>query len=186
MKLKSFAAGAFVAGLLLLAAGFGIPALLTGKISSNIIGGAGMPTYSRLFFNEWGGIFPCLALTGVAMAICGLFNLLFSKTVQSGCSVKTSAIALGLSCVGGLGLGCFFDWFSIVAFHAMDQHPIEYPCSIAVGMASLGGFVALLWWYFKERKQNWSGKGIVLDVLMSILFLPAAFWWFSFFYGLIG
>jgi len=40
--------------------------------------------------------------------------------------------------------------------------------------------------YFKERKKVWFAKGLVLDVALSILFLPACFWFFTFFYGLIG
>jgi len=176
----------FAAGVLLSAVGFITPMLITGKMSANVIGGADAPTYWRLFFNEWKGIFPCLTLLGSAMAISGLFSLIFFKTVQTACPVKTSAMALALSGVGGVGLGCLAVWFSIVAFQDMDRYPIEYPASIAVGMVSFGVFVALTALYFKERKKVWFAKGLVLDVALSILFLPACFWFFTFFYGLIG
>ena len=93
---------------------------------------------------------------------------------------------MGLSCVGALGLVCVFIWFSIVSFGEMSKHPIEYPVSVLLGIVCFFAFVVLIAVYLKLRKTNWSIKGLIIDILTSIIYLPTFFYIFSYIYGLLN
>ena len=88
-------------------------------------------------------------------------RLLFSNTVKKHCNINTSTISLVLSGVGALGLVCVFVWISIVSFHEMSKHPIEYPISVFLGIVCFFTFIVLIIIYLKLRKTNWSIKGIM-------------------------
>ena len=77
------------------------------------------------------------------MLISAGFCLLFSKTVIAHCTIKTSVISIGLSGIGALGLVCAFLWFTIVSYHEMSKHPVEYPVSILLGMICFIAFSIL-------------------------------------------
>lgn len=180
MKLKRCSIAALIAGVVLFVGSFVIPFILTfrasaGQGSVGIIGGADGPTAQFLtmqLLSRWPG---CLAFLSAALVLTGLFCLIFSKTVTQVCFVKTSAVALGLSAIGGAGLYCFFLWLAMAAFHETGKHPIAYPVSVAGGVLCLMGFLGLLVLYFRERKQKWCWGGIVIDVATSILYLPTFF-----------
>ena len=106
-------------------------------------------------------------------------------TVKTHCNVNTSIISLGLSGVGALGAACALRWYIIVLFHDMSKFPIEYPTSILLGVLSPFVFIVLIVLYIKERKKNWSVKGIIIDVLTSILFLPTFFFLFMYLFEII-
>lgn len=140
--------------------------------SVGIIGGADGPTAQFLMtelLSDWPG---CLFLLAAALILSGFFCLLFSKTVARVCSVKTSAVALGLSATGGVGLYCFFAWLAMTAFHETGKHPIAYPVSVALGVVCLTAFAALLAIYFRKRRQSWSWGGLAIDVATAVLYLP--------------
>ena len=167
-------------GILLLIIGVLLPFIaLQNYISYNgaisIIGGADIPTYEVIVFGWMNGLPFCLMLLGAALSISALFCLLFSKTVKANCTIKTSALSIGLSAVGAMGITCVFIWFTIVSFHEMSKHPISYPLSKILGMLCFFAFIVLIALYFKERKNHWTVKGFFIDIFTSILYLPAFF-----------
>ena len=178
MKLKRYSLGALIAGVVLFVGSFVVPWVLAFRLSAGqgsvgIIGGADGPTAQFLtlqLLSRWPG---CLAFLSAALVLSGLFCLIFSKTVTQVCFVKTSAVALGLSAIGGAGLYCFFLRLAMTAFHETGKHPIAYPVSVAGGLLCLTGFVALLVLYFRERKQKWFWGGIAIDVATAVIYLPA-------------
>jgi hypothetical protein len=178
MKLKRYSLAALASGVVLFVGSFVVPFILTfrasaGQGSVGIIGGADGPTAQFLtmqLLSRWPG---CLAFLSAALVLSGLFCMFFSKTVTQVCSVKTSAVALGLSAIGGAGLYCFFLWLAMTAFHETGKHPIAYPVSVAGGVLCLTGFLGLLVLYFRERKQKWCWGGIAIDVATAVIYLPA-------------
>ena len=150
--------------------------------ATGIIGGADTPTYEFVVFRLMNG-WPFVAiLFGIALAVSALFCLIFSKTVKNNCNIKTTALSLMLSAVGALGLVCVTLWIVIVSFGEMSRHPISYPVSILLGMFCFFMFLVLIALYFITRKKNWSIKGIVIDVLTSILYLLPFFFAFEYLY----
>ena len=177
MKLRSFSWIVFVGGLVLALLGAAVPAFVMMWAETGIIGGAGWPTYEYCMFRVLEGFPFCMILLGGTLAVWGLFCLLFPNAVAQNCTKATSAVALGLSAFGGLGLSCFFTWYTIVSFGNMARYPVAYPCSIAAGIVALAAFLALLWVYIKLRKQSLSWRGIVIDMFTAFIFV------LPFFYG---
>lgn len=179
MKLKRCSIAALIAGAALFLVTFVVPLVLALRMpnqgSVGIIGGADSPTAQFLTMRLLSGWRGCGIFLGVGLMVSGLFGLIFSNTVDRCCELKTTGISLGLSAVGGTGLYCFLVWFAMTAFQEVGKHPVAYPVSIALGLVSLAGFCGLLALYFRQRKQNWSWGGIVIDVATSILYLPTFF-----------
>lgn len=178
MKLKKFSIIGLVVGALAILAGFGIPALTVllsdlGGHSIGIIGGADGPTAimitRRLFFGSFLGV---LTSFGIPLVLVSLFCLGFPSFVQKNFSVKTTAIALGLSATGCLGGYCFITCLAIVGFGMMDESPISYPASIIAGVLALVLFLVLFVLYCRARKGEVKIVGIILDVLTGALFVP--------------
>lgn len=193
-KIKVFSLVELITGLLLTAMGIIVPCLqwqsYVDRLSSSggIIGGAGMPSFSFFLGHELNG-WPYVAFFGgIALVLSAVFCLIFDKTVKSSCSVGTSAISLALSAVGGAGLNCAVIWLSIVAFDEMSHYPIEYPASIVLGLLCLFVFAGLVVLYLivRCRRSRWSLKGFIIDILTSVIYLPAFFAAFMFLYGLIA
>ena len=183
MKLKCFSLLILFAGLLFLASGVVIPIVLLQIYTSQngavaIIGGADGPTALFLTFKLMEGRIICSLVFGITLIISGLFCLIFSKTIKNNCNIKTSALSLGLSAIGAAGLVCAFLWFTIVSFGEMSKHPIEYPISVLLGIFCFFTFIVLSAVYLKLRKINWSIKGLIIDILTSITYLPAFFFLF--------
>lgn len=132
-------------------------------------------TYRLMLLSVW---WLCFLLFGTALIVTAVFCLIFAKTVKKHCTIPTSAIAVGLSAVGALGLLCVLVWYDIASAHVMSRHPIEYPFSIILGLTCLLVFVALIIWYVKRRKGRWSVKGVAIDIGTALLYLPA--FWFLF------
>ena len=133
-----------------------------------IIGGADLPTLRIILSDYWPSI-----VIGLILVACSAFCLVFSKTVMNNCTLKTTAVSLGISFAGMSGLYCFLQWYSIVVFHEMSRHPIRFPSSIVIGLLSFAALVFLIVLYFRLRKQTFSIKGILIDVATSLIaFLP--------------
>lgn len=183
MKVKTFSLIVLIIGILALLIGLDLPMLLYAVNTPNgIIGGAGLPTY-RLYLD---GVPVCLLLWGGVLTVTGLFCLIFSKTVKKHCGIRTSAVALSLSAVGAVGLVCFLMWIVFATFGEVSRHPISYPCSVIGGLLAFVTFVVLVIVYFGFRKNNPTILGIVLDVFMSIAYLPAFFYTLSLIESLIS
>ncbi len=181
MKLKQYSLFTLFAGLIILAVGAVIPLVYVLSIPSNsastgIIGGASTPTYEFLLEELLCGLPLILIRFGFVLAVCSLFCHLFSKTVETHCTIPTSLISVGLSAIGALGLYCFFNWALIIYFEDISISPVEYYVSIILGLVCLAAFILLTVFYFKQRKKAWSLWGVLIDVMTSIVFLPSFFW----------
>ena len=176
MKLKRYGTSMLCAGILLCALGLILPFIvLQNHSGTGIIGGADAPTYEFLILHSMNGLPLCLMTFGIALIFSALFCLIFTKTLKANCSIKTTIISLGLSCVGAMGLVCVFTWFVIVAFNETARYPIAYPVSIILGFVSFIAFLLLAALYLKERRKNWAVKGLIIDVLTSVIYLPSFF-----------
>ena len=189
MKLKRNAIWVLILGFVVLLMGImpivslSIYAAQHGSVA--IIGGADGPTAIFLtwrLLHDWPAFF---ILLGLSLIISAAFCLLFSKTVTAHCSFKTSALSLSLSAIGGLGLVCVLMWCSIVAFGEMSKHPIAYPVSVLLGILCFFAFIILIALYIKVRKINWSMKGVIIDILTSMVYLPTFFLIFTYIYEII-
>ena len=81
----------------------------------------------------------------------------------------------------------FGHWcLAIVVLDRPSRFPIEYPVSIALGMLCFLAFVFLIGLYFIVRRKNWSIIGVIIDVLTSIVYLPAFFMIISYAYEGFG
>ena len=182
MKLKSFSITSLVAGVCVLAAGFLLPVIVAMAQPSDgsvgIIGGADMPTILfvvSLFLKQW----PlCLILLGIALIITGLFSLAFSGAIKNHCTVKTSTLSVAISAVGGLGVVLANMWFIVAAFGTKPRYPDTNLPSVLVSVIAVIAFIALVAWYCKERKAQWSWKGALIDLLTCMLYSPAFFYGF--------
>lgn len=190
MKWKQMALITLSVGVIISVIGAIVPFIaLQNEISQNgaigIIGGADTPTYKFIVFRLVNGWPFCAILFGITLIVSALFCLIFSKTVESNCNIKTTAISLGLSAVGAIGLFCVCLWLSIVSFHEVSKHPISYPLSIILGTVCFFLFVILVVYYLKFRKNAWSIKGFWIDIATGVLYLPTFFFAFSYLYEMI-
>lgn len=195
MKLKRNALIVLILGVLMSVSGLVAPIVYWSNYTSKhgmigIIGGAEVPTYpftyTFMLSTLFDGLPFVLILLGVSLIVSSVFCLAFSKTVRKHCNINTSALSLGLSSVGALGLICAFLWFIIVSFGETSKHPIQYPLSIMLGMICFFTFFVLIAMYFKMRRANWSIKGFVIDILTSVIYLPVFFFVFSYLYGILS
>lgn len=185
MKLRRYALWALLSGIGVFLLGFVGPVCLEIAMhgpSTGIVGGADGPTYWFILSRLYDGWPIALILLGISVVISSGFCLLFSKTVNKHCNIKTSAISLGLSGVGAAGLVCALWCFAIVMFDGSSKFPIEYPVSISLGVLCFLAFILLIGLYFMVRGKNWSIIGVIIDVLTSIVYLPAFFWIISYVY----
>ena len=190
MKLKRNALIILILGVVMSVVGLIAPLISLNFASeggaTGIIGGADAPTYKFLLFNLLDGLLFVVLLLGISLILSSAFCLLFSKTVRKHCNISTSALSLGLSSVGALGLVCALVWFVMAAFGETSKHPIEYPVSITLGVSCFFIFICLIAVYVYKRSRNWSVIGVIIDVLTSIVYLPAFFFAFTYLYELIG
>ena len=176
-KIKTYSSIALILGLILVSASVLVPIIKISKFTAQngsigIIGGADMPTLLFSLRYILGGQLLFTLILGLILFLCGGFRLIFGRSVINNCSIKTTALSLIISFFGASGLVCFFIWYSIVVFHEMSMHPIAYPCSIFAGLLSLIGFVTAIVFYVRARKANLKPKGIIIDILTSIVTLP--------------
>ena len=178
-KFKIYSSIALISGLLLALTSVLVPVIkLSNYTAQNgsvgIIGGTDAPTLLFLLKYSDGHLLFALIL-GLTLFLCGGFCLVFKRTVTNNCRLKTTALSLIISFFGASGLSCFFIWYSIVAFHEMPKHPISYPLSIIDGIFSLVAFIIAIILYIKARKEHFKIKGIVVDIITSIITLPTFF-----------
>ena len=179
-KFKIYSSIALISGLLLALASVLVPIIkLSNYTAQNgsigIIGGADGPTAIYVTSQLLGGSLLFALILGLTLLLCGGFCLIFKRTVTDVCKLKTTALSLIISFFGASGLSCFFIWYSIVAFHEMSKHPISYPLSIIGGILSLVAFIITIILYIKVRKENFKIKGIVVDIITSIITFPTFF-----------
>ena len=179
-KIKIYSSIALILGLLLALVSVLVPIIKINEFTAQngsvgIIGGADGPTAIYLTSHLLDGNLLFTLILGLTLFLSGAFCLIFKRVVINNCRLKTTALSLIISLFGASGLVCFFIWYSIVAFHEMSKHPIAYPCSIFAGLLSLMGFVTAIVFYIRARKTNLKPKGIIIDILTSIITLPTLF-----------
>lgn len=190
MKLRIFSLIALIIGVLLLIVGIAAPALYlktytSGNGTAGIIGGSDMPTYDFVDHMIMHGWPVSLRSFAAALILTALFCLILRKTVQSSCCIQTTLVALSLSVVGAMGLTCFLNWWAIAAFNEISRYPIEYQCSILIGLTCFLIFIVLIALYLAVRKKHWSVKGFIIDIFTSIIYVPAFFFCFSFLHSVM-
>lgn len=178
-KFKIYSSISLISGLLIVLASVLVPIIkLSNHTAQNgsvgIIGGADAPTLLFLLKYSDGHLLFTLIL-GLTLFLCGGFCLIFKRVVINNCGLRTTALSLVISLFGASGLSCFFIWYSIVAFHEMSMHPIAYPVSVFAGLLSFIMFIAAIIFYIKVRRNNFKPKGIIIDILTSIITLPTLF-----------
>ena len=129
--------------------------------------GSEIPERSFLFF--WRHL---LLFFGCALMLCGLFCFIFTKTAKSSLYFSTTAISLVISGMCSGGLYCFLV-LALLENHS--KHPITYPVGVSLLLISFFSLPALLSAYFIIRQKHWSIKGIIIDILTSIIFMPSIF-----------
>ena len=172
-KIKTYSRIVLGLGLFLVLVSILILAVEFVNVSQNggigIIGAADLSVTFRVISSDY---LPSIII-GLTIVLCAAFCLIFSKTVMNNCTLKTTAVSLGISFAGASGLYCFITWYSIVAFHEMSRHPIRFPASRIVGLLSFAAFVFLIVLYCRLRKQKFSVKGLLIDVATCLIaFLP--------------
>lgn len=170
--MKKGATITLVIGLALLSAGVVLPVMaysLQGN-SVGIVGGAGIPTLRYLFNRSLVNGWFTLQAFGVTITISSLFCLIFHKTTQAVCSLKTSGLSLGLSAVVSFGGYCVLSFLLCFYDAAPSRNPIRYSTSIMAGVASLAVCIVLFFMYAKQRKAMPSVKGVVIDLLFALLY----------------
>ncbi len=179
-KFKIYSSVCLISGLLLALASVLVPIIKFSNYSAQngsvgIIGGADGPTAIYITSRLLGGHLLFTLILGITLFLCGGFCLIFKRTVINNCRLKTTVLSLLISFFGASGLACFFIWYSIVSFLEMSMHPIAYPLSIIGGILSLVAFIIAIILYIKARKEHFKIKGIVVDIITSIITLPTFF-----------
>ena len=179
-KFKIYSSVCLISGLLLVLASVLVPIIKFSNYTAQngsigIIGGADGPTAIYITSHLLGGRLILTLILGLTLFLCGGFCLIFKRTVTNNCRLKTTALSLIISFFGASGVSCCFIWYSIVAFHEMSKHPISYPLSIIGGILSLVAFIITIIIYIKARKEHFKIKGIVVDIITSIITLPTFF-----------
>lgn len=172
-KIKTYSRIVLGLGLFLVLVSFLILAVEFVNVSQNggiaIIGAADLSVTFRVIFSDY---LPSIII-GFTIVVCAAFCLIFSKTVINNCTLKTTAVSLGISFASASGLYCFFTWYTIAVFGEMWRHPIRFPASRIIGLLSFAAFVFLIVLYCRLRKQKFSVKGILIDVATCLIaFLP--------------
>ncbi len=119
-----------------------------------------------------------LKLFGGAIALSGLFGLIFTKTVDENCYAETSIISLALSAIVGLGFYSIVLYLSCIFLSQTDSHPIATLGSIILGILAFALFIILLHFYSELRKTSPSKKGVLIDILFSFTFIVPFFFLF--------
>ncbi len=192
MKLKRYSLLALIVGVLLLAAGLLIPYISLvmqtkqDGLTDIIIDGADAPTYDFWLFGRMDGLPFVLVLLGTALLLSALFCLLLPRVVGTHCRPGTTALALGCSADIAVGITCGGSLLVLDAFDEVSRHPVEYAVSVLLGFACLFILLFLLVFYVKARKKTPSVKGVFIDLLTGLVYLPVFFIGVTFLYNLIG
>lgn len=154
-----------LAGVLLLLSGMAIPCLMKKSVNS--------PEYWDCFQYWQGGICRSLALLGGVILLSSLFALLFRKTIRENCGWKTLLLSAAISATGSAGLYCLAAWGFILGLGETQHYPLEFAGSILIGGFCALAFLGFLALYWRERKKQFSPKGILIDLSLALLlFIP--------------
>ena len=111
--------------------------------------------------------------------LCGIFYLIFTKFVKQNCTLKTSVTTLGISVSLCLGMYCFFAFIICYYDGTPARNPIAHSASIVFGILSFVAFVGLSILYVFLRKKKMSVKGIIIEFLLTVIYVIPFFLTFS-------
>ena len=172
-----------IVGAIILAIGFFAPyvfeILHRNEIPVGVIaGGIDFPSYQDMLLNHWYGLWSIFVHLGGAMILTSGFALIFHNTVSKHCERITTLSSLGLSISGAACLMFFLFTLSTSGdnhMHYPYANPLAAFCVIVFTLIS----VFLLAWYWYNRFKRFSLRGILLDILLTVVYFPA----FSWFWG---
>ena len=183
MYSKKFNVLMVVLGVLIPAIGFVLPL----REVPDIIGGADWPTYKYLLTRR-GSDFPLLLVySGIAVFLVGLYGLILGKPLARHSSPKLTLLSLGSSVVIAGGAVCFLEFMMVSMFsNEIHQYPIAGPVSALGSFLAFVGFIVLIAFYCKYRKEKMSIKGILLDILLVVLPIAPLFFAVLYVSNLVG
>lgn len=118
-------------------------------------------------------------LLGVALILTSLFTAIFKKTTENCLTIKTSVTAILISAMFAVVVYSFSCFYPAMVIGSLHWHPVAYPCHIAAFVIALVALVILIAQYcFKFRKAKPSAKGVIIDILTAIVYVP--FMYFAF------
>ena len=167
------------AGALLLAFSLLAPFVSLAKIenaeSMGIIGGAGVYTYSFIFWRQFLGFGAVFAFLGGAMVLSSAFALIFHKLVSKTCGLITSLHALALSVFGSTMLIFLFRIALMLEVEDVARYPYALPAFMVCAVLCIILFIGLLISYFIQWYKRASFRGLFLEMMLAIIYLPASF-----------
>lgn len=129
--------------------------------------------FANLIFNITEPFLPeLLTIAGIDFFVCGIIGLIFNTYLAKICTLKTTVTALAISSVISLGIWCCMSYISCFFLTAPDKHPVRYPASVILGGICFIVFCVLVCFYVKFRKINRTVKGVIVDILLTIIYLP--------------
>lgn len=158
------------AGMLALALALPVPYLLEEGLRS-----VGAPTYEWLMFAVENGLWCILAHLGGAIVLSSVFALIFRKTVENNCTLRSSLLALALSAIGSAGLVCALLAGTTI-YRDLAYYPYAHPTAIGAGVICMFAGFVLLGVYFVRWSQKGTWKGLLIDSLLTVVYFPAFFW----------
>ncbi len=182
MKQKSIIIG--IAGLVFLVSSFLLPSVIGALFLDNppsvgIIGGADSPTAEFLTRQLFRYTDLTLKFFGGALFITGLAGFLFGKSLDEICPRRTTLLSLAISADLALAANALLLFLSCFFLTNPSSHPTRLPASLILGLVSLGVLLLLLSRYVESRKVSKSGKGIAVDVGITLLYFTPFFFLFT-------
>ncbi len=143
-----------------------------------IAGGIDFPTYQDMMFNHWHGFWSILVHLGGAMILTACFAWLFHNTVQKCCTRITSLLAIGLSIMGS---ACGVSLLYTLATSGSDHMHYPHANLIATICVIVSALICFLLFvsYIYSRFKRFSLCGLLLDLLLTVVYLPSFFWFWS-------
>ena len=130
--------------------------------------------YAYFYYLLSGGGFLWLLLLGLTLAVTGLLCRFRGAAWSRVCSRKTAGLAIGASAALGLGLGFLLIWGTASEF-AREITVLARPLGIVGGAACAAALAVLAAVYARERQASPSGKGMAVDALLCLGYLPSFF-----------
>lgn len=164
------ALGLFSAALIALVLGVIVPYLL-----EEILDSINADFFKWSLFAEENGLWCILAHLGGAILLIGAFALIFRKTAADHCTRTTSLLALAFSIMASAGFACALLAGQTI-YRDLSYYPYAHPTAIVAGVICLFACILLLGVYFVKWSQKRTRKGLLIDVLLTVVTFPAFFW----------
>ena len=185
MNLKKFSLIALSSGIFATVLGLIIPFIaIINRTNRNgaigIIGGADIPTYRLLLWFVSSSWTLCLVYFGIALILTALFCLIFKKSVNENCTIKTSAISFCLSAVSAAAVTFGFMCLQIITYGMITDYSARFAIGVIISVIFLALSALLVYLYIKQRKGMMTVRGILIDILTVMVYFPTFSFVFSY------